>query len=157
MAAKFSISITGAKRLSAKMRRLQAGVPTGIFSKMLMTEIGLYIMTRIKVRTAKGVDAKGKPFKPYSAGYKLFREKHQHPSNIVNLTFTGSMLNSMTFDADNMKVDVFFQNTQSAPGAARDSEKAFYLQKDRRFFALSVEDTKQIESIIRKEIRRILR
>lgn len=120
-----------------------------------MTEIGLFAMTRIKSRTVEGEDVDGTPFKPYSPKYAMFRQEHGHPTNKVNLTFTGSMLSSMTFDPDADKVTLYFLNTTDEHGG-RNPLKAFFLNQERRFFALSRKDIEDIVDIVERYYRRLI-
>ncbi|MGD9156798.1 MAG: hypothetical protein PVG39_00190 [Desulfobacteraceae bacterium] len=156
MANAISIDLVGITRIQRKLTLLQ----NSIFSRALMTEIGLFAMTRIKSRTVEGKDVDGTPFKPYSPKYAMFRQEHGHPTNKVNLTFSGSMLSSMTFNPDADKVTLYFLNTYGF-GAGNKShtsnpKKAFFLNEERRFFALSGEDVEDIVDIVERYYRRLI-
>lgn len=151
MANAITIDLVGYERIQRKLTLLQSS----IFSRALMTEIGLFAMTRIKTRTVEGKDVDGTPFKPYSPRYAMFRQEYGHPINKVNLTFTGSMLSSMTFNPDADRVQLYFLNTTDERGG-RNPEKAFFLNEERRFFALSREDIEDIVDIVERYYRRLI-
>lgn len=127
-----------------------------IFSSDLMERIGFFISFKIKERTAEGVDVNGTPFKPYSEKYKMFREKTGHPTNIVNLFYTGSMLGSMTPEVTEDSVRVYFLNTSDSRNV-KNPMKALWLNESRNFFALSQEDIQDILGIIRDYYRELIR
>lgn len=137
------------------IRRRLTSIRSGIFSKMMMKEIGEFLRTKIKVRIQAGKDINGRSFKPYSTRYKIFREKHGRSTNFVNLTFTGSMLSAMDYTATDDSVRLFFQNTTDKKGV-RNPIKAFGLQQDRDFFGISSQDRAGIMEIIRRYLRRAL-
>ena len=126
-----------------------------LFSKAMFSEIGLFMIARIQARTAKGVGSDGQRFDPYSKRYALFRKKKGHPTNKVNLFFSGSMMSSMTHSSDDKKVRLFFQPTKDASGTSNPL-KAFFLHQDRRFFAMSSSDVKGIMDIVRRYSRETL-
>jgi hypothetical protein len=112
-----------------------------------MGEIGMFLMTRIKTRTAAGVDVNGSEFKPYSAPYAFFRQQKGRPIDKVDLFFTGSMLSSMTYTATADQTRIFFSPTQDRSGMSNPS-KAFWLNQKREFFGISEEDRKQIGTLV---------
>lgn len=149
-----NVSITGLDAIDRKLtftrRRL--------FYSRLLNEIGQFSMTKIKERTIQGKDVNNKPFKPYSKQYKMFREKKGLPTNKVDLTFTGSMLSSMTYAIEGTNVRIYFLNTvTNSFSDTRNSEKAFYLNEDREFFSLSKKDQTDISRIVSRHIRSELR
>jgi hypothetical protein len=146
-----NISIEGLPGVKKKIAKIQSS-PN---SMSLMSEIGLFILTRIKVRTSQGVDYEGKVFRPYSPGYKLFRQKTGHPTSKVNLTYTGSMLSSMSYDPAIKAVKVYFLNTNDRSGTSNPL-KAYFLNQDRKFFALSRGDVVEIVRLINEYYRRLL-
>jgi len=146
-----TIDLFGYEGIQEKLTLLQ----NSIFSRTLMTEIGLFAMTRIKARTVEGKDVDGTPFKPYSPRYAMFRQEHGHPTGKVNLTFTGSMLSSMTFDPDASQVKLYFLNTQDESGVSN-PKKAFFLNESRNFFALSSDDIEDLMDIVERYFRRLI-
>jgi hypothetical protein len=136
-----------------KAQKRLASVGRSLYSREMLNELGQFGMTAIKTRTVQGRDVDGKPFKPYSEGYRLFRIKKGRPVNKVNLTFTGSMLGSMTYDIGKNFVRIYFLNTSSDVSEVKNSQKAFFLNQDRNFFALSEQDKKRMSAIVRRFIR----
>lgn len=126
-----------------------------LFSRNLMSEIGIFAMFSIKRRTAEGRNVRGQFFKAYSPKYKLFREKAGHPTGKVTLFFTGSMMASMTHSATEMEAEVFFQNTSDRSGVSNPL-KAFALNEERRFFALSKKEQDQIAEMVGDHINDLL-
>lgn len=123
-------------------------------SRTVWAEIASELRKQILVRTARGTDADGKPFSPYSKGYAEYRKKHGRAASKPNLFFSGTMLASMDFVAREDGVRLFFQPTQ-APNyptgkhakkprvSPKSPAKAYYLQtgkKPRKFFAISKAD-----------------
>ena len=60
-----------------------------------MRELGLIARERIVRRTLRGVDADGKPFAPYSAGYAKQKAQALGSAAPVNLQVSGAMLNQL--------------------------------------------------------------
>lgn len=145
------VQIKGEKSLQIKLKKL----PGAVISKEVMSEIGTFLLTSIKVRTAKGTDADGKTFKGYSPGYKLLRSKKGLPSALVDLFFTGSMSSAMTFEAERNKVRLFFLPTTDKSGMFN-PEKAYYVNEKRKFFAVNSDEISKIADIISDNIRRTL-
>jgi len=112
MASKVSIDIRGIKSLENVLERVGGGIST----TRLMGEIGTFLMTNIKLRTAKGIDVDGDTFIPYSPSYALFRKKMGHPIGKVSLFFTGSMMSSMTYKATSNTAKLYFLNTKDKFG-----------------------------------------
>lgn len=142
MVTEASISIQGVPELQSILDR----IGTGTFSKTLLGEIGAFINFAIKKRTMAGVDVDGSTFIPYTPSYALFRqEKGRSPR--VNLFFTGSMMSAMTWSTGINEVRAHFLNTSDLSGAKNPS-KAFFLNQDRNFFALSESDISSIVKIV---------
>lgn len=126
------------------------------FGFQMMGEIGMYAMFQIKKRTIKGKDVDGLVFKPYNPFYAKARAKDGYKQKPVDLTRTGSMLSSMTFDSDQNSANIFFMNTTDNTGA-RNPDKAFWNNEDREFFALSEDEVEGIMKIVDKFYRKIMR
>lgn len=120
-----------------------------IFTKQLFDEIATFVILKIQERTAKGVDAEEKSFKPYSPSYALFRTKSGRSASKVNLFFTGSMMSSMTFSSSDDRTRIFFAPTQD-PSGTSNPLKAFYLNQERRFFAINTKDVEDVLKIVRE-------
>lgn len=127
-----------------------------LFDSRLMGEIGEYIIFKIQEQTAKGKDADGRAFTKYTPRYKLFRQETGHPVDKVNLFYSGSMMSSMTYDAGEDKVRVFFMNTTDKSGTSNPL-KAYALNKKRRFFAISVTGQAKIIDMVREHAEDLLR
>lgn len=136
------IEIKGVQVTAERFQRILT-----VLGRSLMTDIGFFLMTRIKERTLAGRDVEGNPFAPYSARYAFFRQKKGRPIDKVDLFFTGSMQSSMTHEATQDSVRVFFMPTQDRSGASNPA-KAFWLNKKRRFFAISEQDRKDITGVV---------
>jgi len=147
-----SLRIEGLNRLLARFDRASGG----LVDEELMGEIGTFLVYSILDRTSKGEDVEGKPFEPYSPKYKLFREKSGRRTDIVNLFFHGSMLSSLTHEAFRNRVELFFMNTSGKDSNVSNPEKAFFLNKDREFFAVSREEEETIREMIQNHIREIM-
>lgn len=148
---KDTVKIVGGERVRLKLKNL----PKNILSKAIMSEIGSFLMTSIKTRTLTGYDFKDRRFKKYSPKYKFLRNKKGLPTNIVDLFFTGSMMSSMTFEAQKEEVRLFFMSTTDKHGSVN-SEKAFYVNRLRKFFALSVDDAKEVNRLLQEHVRKTL-
>jgi len=125
-----------------------------IVDRPFLLELAAYIVDKIDARTAKGVDYKGRPFKPYSRSYALFRAKTGHPTKRPDLFYSGSMLSSMTYTVDGSGGRIFFQNTQDRTGTPNPL-KAYFLHQKRKFFAISNEDVEGMADILADHLREL--
>ena len=146
------IVIIGLRQLIRRFRYLAHNIE----DVRVMREVGLFLISQIQIRTAEGKDVDGQDFMPYSPQYRLFRESHGHVGSKVNLFYTGSMMSSMTFTPGKDRVTLFFANTTD-PSGARNPLKAYFLNQDRRFFAINDEDRAGVLRIIDRYIRSNLR
>jgi hypothetical protein len=73
-----------------------------------MAAVGQMLMRRIVDRTARGVDAEGNPFAPYTTEYGEAKRKAIRSSGTVDLTVSGEMLRAMTLEATDKTVSLFF-------------------------------------------------
>lgn len=115
--------------------------------KKLLNEIGMFVLTTVKRRTLAGEDVSGNAFAPYSNGYALFRKKAGYQIDDVDLTLTGTMLSAMTYETTDDEVRAFFLPTKDSTGTSN-PEKAFSLNQDREFFALSTSDVNNIMDLV---------
>lgn len=145
-----TIDVAGENRLIKKLGDLDDAL-----KKRFFAEAAEYVIPRIILRTQSGKDADGKAFKPYSPKYKLFRQSEGRSGTTVDLTFHGDMMNAMTYRADHRGAVLFFANTSDRSGA-KNPAKAFFLQQDRKFFALSAEDIAGVRRIAELFVRRAL-
>lgn len=146
------VKINGFRSLQVLLAKLSGGFG----SKKLMAEIATFLITSIKLRTARGEDVAGQMFEPYSAKYSMFRSKKGHPVDKVSLFFTGSMMSSMDYTATKKKAFLFFQNTEDKFGS-KNPLKAYYLNEKREFFAISEEDQREVENMVDDYIKNELR
>jgi hypothetical protein len=148
----------GAKEIQAAFSKLARGVVT---PAMLM-EAAKIIHTGILERTAKGVDADGKAFPPYSEKYAARREARGRPTSKVDLFFTGQMLGAVTERVvSGNEAHVFFADTQQAAKAHGHTTgwRGKKPSKERRFFAVGDQDVKKIHEWLKtlaipKKLRR---
>ncbi|MDA3788079.1 MAG: phage virion morphogenesis protein [Desulfobacula sp.] len=145
------ITLSGLTGIKGRIKALQ----NSAFATPMLSEIGMYAMHRIKKRTIKGQDADGIAFKPYNPLYAKERKKAGYQTSTVDLNRTGSMMSSMTYDSDSNSVDLFFMNTSDSTNT-KNPAKAFFLQQERNFFALSSEDVKGIMLIVDNYYQRLL-
>ncbi len=74
-----------------------------------MAAVGQMIRQRILERTARGVDASGQPFQPYSDGYAKVKREALGTSG-VDLMVSGEMQRAITYEVrpDNTAVTLYF-------------------------------------------------
>ena len=152
MARNAFIDINGIQSLKVLFEKLSGGVE----SKRLMSEIATFLITSIKLRTAKGKDVNDDDFDPYSKKYAMFRANKGHPINKVSLFFSGSMMSSMDYKATSDKATIYFLNTEDRTGTSNPN-KAYWLNRKREFFALSDEDITEVENMVSDVIDNLLR
>ena len=73
-----------------------------------MVAVGQLIRQRILDRTARGVDAEGQPFAPYSEDYAKTKREALGSSGAVDLTVSGEMLRAITIEATDKSVRLSF-------------------------------------------------
>lgn len=138
------------------LRNLFGRLSGGFNSRTLMSEIATFLITSIKLRTAKGEDAKGKQFEPYDPKYVMFRQSKGRPTSKVDLFFTGSMLSSMDYKATPTTAKIYFLSTEDKSGS-KNPDKAYWLNQKREFFALSDADMREVENMVTDLIDKELR
>ena len=130
-----------------------------IESLPFFAKVGEYVKATVKARTLAGLDADNGKFDAYAPTYAEVRAAYGHKTDPVNLKWSGQMFNAMIASPTSRSVRVFFTNSYAAPVAPHkksnvtNAEKAMYLNKKRRFFALSA---KQIRWIIDEWTRTIV-
>jgi len=146
-----TIEVFGIEKVIRKLDNMN----NAITSRLLMGNIGTFIKFLIDKRTHEGKDVQGKKFKPYAESYKSYREKNQRPVDKVDFDFHGSMWDALTFEYGSKSVRVFFQNTpdQYSSTHVTNAAKAFFLNEQRQFFALSDKDVKKIKEMVQKFIK----
>jgi hypothetical protein len=141
-----------------KLRRKFAHVSRELVGVEILNELGNYMTASIEMRTLAGREIEGDPFAPYTAKYRLFRQRTGHPTT-PNLKYTGGMLTALTYDVEHTKeqVKVFFMEGSSQGSDVSHPAKAFYLQDKRPFFGASVEDIDKLNEIYQDYVRGLLR
>lgn len=147
-----AVVLTGVEELADRLDYAAAHITT----KALLSEVGNFIRLRTLERTAQGVDYLDNDFEPYSPEYAFFRERAGLPTSVVDLFFTGSMLSSLTFEADRYQVRLFFMPTQDKFGMDNPA-KAYFLNENREFFALNPDDIDAIIDVSRQHVMAALR
>ncbi len=108
-------------------------------------------------RTASGLDAAGRQFKPYSKAHKKRRERAGLRADTVDLEFTGRMLKDVVCRVVGAEIEITF----STPGSRA---KALGLEgiagrrngTKREFFALSSNDKEAVAGFLSGHIDRVL-
>lgn len=153
MAEQATVNIAGIAELRNIFFRLGVNLQQ---HEELLEELANFAMFKIKKRTSAGKDVDGQFFQPYTDKYKLFRQKNKRPTNKVDLFFTGSMLSAMTSEIELGEAILYFLNTEDKFGG-KNPLKAFYLNQNRNFFALSNEDIQGLVNIVEDFINNIIR
>lgn len=141
------VQILGLDRLRRRINLIREA----IVDDKVLHKMGQYQSLAIKTRTLSGEDIHGQVFEPYSDQYAFFREQQGLPTELVDLFFTGSMLNSLTHEvlSGENAVKIFFQPGVDPQGVSNPA-KAFYLQEDREFFGFANEDEDKLFKIYNK-------
>lgn len=115
-------------------------------------QAALLLVTEMVRDTNAGQDIQGKAFKPYSQGYREWREEQRYQLDPPNLTITGQMLNAMTADLKlvsdtRAEGQINFRNLNtlytrktkegSSTYSVSTVDKAKWNNKTRRFFGLT--------------------
>jgi len=152
-----AIRIKGAKRLNAKLKRLEKSV--GGDAKF-MTKLGARATLLVVDRTLKGRDStgtKGKRFARYSKGYLKKRTKGGRQAR-VNLSFTGNMLSSIAHKARKGKVIIFFRKAEEnlkAHGLHFGNPK--HGVPPRPFFGLTRDEDRKIKRMIAENVKEAIK
>lgn len=150
----FELILGGIHGIKGRMKKIEKS----LFANEMMADIGMYALNAIKKRTLKGEDVNGSDFSPYSPKYALFRKKEGYQVDHVDLNWTGGMLASMTYETSKEGVHLFFMNTSDTRNSrVRNPEKAFYLNQDREFFALSSDDVNKIKDIVKDYYAKLMK
>lgn len=73
-----------------------------------MVAVGQLVRQRILDRTARGIDAEGKPFAPYSEGYRETKREALGTGGVVDLMVSGEMQRAITLEATDTSVSLYF-------------------------------------------------
>ena len=104
-------------------------------------------------RTRKGIDANGRPFKSYSAGYIKVKGESGRPTSPVNLTWHGHMLNAEQVKRITGGAEIYFNQS----GELNKANWNQYGKKPREFFGLDNNNIKYIEDQLGKGIEVAIR
>ncbi len=96
--------MTTSIRVTKNFRDLSSIPPPGT---PFWRQLGEGLLTRIRKRTARGVDAKGRAFKPLSRAYAE-RKQDALGTRAADLTVSGRMLNEMTVKPQPKRVSLGF-------------------------------------------------
>lgn len=73
-----------------------------------MAAVAQLIRQRILERTARGVDASGQPFQPYSEGYAARKREELGTGGTPDLTVSGGMLNAIVYEVTDRTARLYF-------------------------------------------------
>jgi hypothetical protein len=139
-------TIQGTKALSLRFKQIVKDIDLDKATALAATKI----KENIQRRTNRGVDYKGKTFKPYSKKYKAVREAAGRQTAKVDLQFNRHMLNSMTVARKGGGVaHITFSR-------AEERKKAIFIHEEggREFFGVSRDDRADARKIFVDMIRR---
>jgi hypothetical protein len=149
-----SVTVVGVEDVLKRLSRLK-NVPTKQATRMV-SEIAELSIYKILDRTSRGVDVNETAFKPYTPKYALLRQEKGLPVDKVDLTVSGMMLSSITYEANKREARIFFQNVTDRTGTSVPM-KAYFLNEQREFFSISESDKKQALEIVERYIERASR
>jgi hypothetical protein len=110
-------------------------------------EVGAYVIAQILMRTSQGRDVTDRFFKGYSPTYKAWRAAKGLPTNRVDLFVTGSMMGSVDSKAEQTRVTIFIRPGED-PNGVSNPAKAAWLNKRRRWFAISQKDRERARQLL---------
>lgn len=124
--------------------------------KKALANATAFEIAAIKERTQqKGIDFKGRAFKPYSSNYKRRLVKQ---SGVVDLTDTGQMFSSLTSKVTPSKGELFFRQAAANRKAFFHDEAGAGRKKViRPFFRISKKEETNIEKIFFNVLERELK
>lgn len=147
------------KDLGKYLQTTLGSIPTTIKSPAFLNQLGQNLVTAVQERTrsGQGVATTGGSeysFKPLSSGYVKQRRTmplsgYTSPSK-SNLTQTGQMLDSLTWNSANGKLSITFTNSEAR-------RKAELVSDDRPFMNLSKTNIELIMTEVDKYISSLLK
>jgi len=99
-----------------------------------------FLMGLIKQRTARGINADGNSFPPYTEAYKIFRQQAGRQTQYPDLNFSGQMLSNITQRSQPTQAIIYFANKFQ-------NVKALGNQKKRKFFAIGAREIQPIMNV----------
>ena len=145
-----SNSIEIANEIKAMSKKMSGAI------KKSLANVSSFEIDAITDRTQnKGIDAYGRPFKPYSPNYKRAGVKQ---SGVVDLTDTKQMFTSLTFKASASKGVLFFRSTEANKKAAfHDLFGVGKKRITRKFFRISKDEQNKIRTIFSRILAKELK
>ena len=144
-------------KTTTNLARLFGSVVRRLANPALMARIGNVLTFRIKDRTARGIDAHGQAFEPYSEDWADERAKRGRQTGHVDLNFSGAMWAGLHEDHTEDTVELFFQGFEATKAHGLNygvRKNAFWGEvPQREFFAFNEHD----ENAMLREIVRSLR
>ena len=124
-----------------KQDLIEARTPNGLLAA---AQEGINLILN---RAAKGEGYEGK-LKPYSPSYLLMKkERKGSGADVVNLTWSGNMLSSISARKKTNKAEIFFTR-------ATEAKKAAMNQKSRPFFGLNNDDASRLRDVFASHVLR---
>ena len=99
-----------------------------------------FLMGLIKQRTARGINADGNSFPPYTEAYKIFRQQAGRQTQYPDLNFSGQMLSNITQRSEPDYAVIYFANKFQ-------NVKALGNQKKRKFFAIGAREVQPVMNV----------
>jgi hypothetical protein len=99
-----------------------------------------FLMGLIKQRTARGINADGNSFPPYTEAYKIFRQQAGRQTQYPDLNFSGQMLSNITQRSQPTQAIIYFANKFQ-------NVKALGNQKKRKFFAIGAREIQPVMNV----------
>ena len=99
-----------------------------------------FLMGLIKQRTARGINADGNSFPPYTEAYKIFRQQAGRQTQYPDLNFSGQMLSNITQRSQPTQAIIYFANKFQ-------NVKALGNQKKRKFFAIGAREVQPVMNV----------
>lgn len=150
---RFCVEARGAADIRDYFKRLKGAV----IDEGALIRAAEMVKEGILKRTGSGLDAAGRPFKPYTKAYKKRREKAGRQTDAVDLEFTGRMLKDVVCVVRGAQAEVTFSASESRVKAAGAEGIAGRRNRTKReFFALSSSDKDAVAGLFSEQIDRVL-
>ncbi len=130
------------------LTRLDAFI-SSLIGPELLDKLVRFGSSRISERTAKGIDANGQRFMPYSEEDAFLRRSKGHPANGANLFFSGQLDVAMDCRVMDDEAEIFFSLSDQAARV----RGLMQGRKERIFFALQAQDIREMTRITSKHIK----
>ncbi len=107
-----------------------------------------FLMGLIKQRTARGINADGNSFPPYTEAYKTFRQQAGRQTQYPDLNFSGQMLSNITQRSQPTQAIIYFANKFQ-------NVKALGNQKKRKFFAIGAREIQPVMNVFMQTYKKL--